>query len=92
SAIPPCANHRVSLHANPDKIFIIAEWQFVAEQQRVFKSKHETTHIIYDWGYYLLVVQREPGSLRNFVSSIYCHTVLNTYSLSCCKETAEIKK
>ncbi|MDE1226137.1 IS21 family transposase [Vibrio aestuarianus] len=59
------ANRRVSLHAYPDSIVLVAEGQPIAEHQRVFNPKHEPPHIVYNWRHYLLVAQRKPGSLRN---------------------------
>jgi transposase len=59
------ANHRVSLHAYPDKIALLAEGQQVAEHVRIFNPRHEPPRIIYNWQHYLLVAQRKPGSIRN---------------------------
>ncbi|MEZ9864195.1 IS21 family transposase [Vibrio breoganii] len=59
------ANRRVSLHAYPDKIVLLAEGQQVTEHQRIFNPKHEPPCVIYNGQHYLLVAQRKPGSLRN---------------------------
>ncbi|MEE4244550.1 MAG: IS21 family transposase, partial [Kangiellaceae bacterium] len=60
------ANHRVSLHAYPDKVVIVAEGSKVTEHQRVYSANHNVPpQIIYRWQHYLLVAQRKPGSIRN---------------------------
>jgi hypothetical protein len=60
------ANRPVSLRVYPERIVIAAEGQILCEHVRVIdRSHHLPGRTIYDWRYYLAVIQRKPGALRN---------------------------
>lgn len=59
------ANRLVSVHIYPERLEFIAEGQHIATHERVISRDHSSSHVIYDWRHYLLVVQRKPGALRN---------------------------
>jgi hypothetical protein len=47
-------------------LVVAAEGQTLCEHERVIqRSHHLPPRTIYDWRYYLAVIQRKPGALRN---------------------------
>ena len=60
------ANRVISLRVYPERLVMVAEAHIIAEHPRVFTRDHSARgKTIYDWRYYLAVVQRKPGALRN---------------------------
>ena len=61
------ANRPVSLRIYADRLVIVAEAKIIASHERVFNRDHKagSGKTVYDWRYYLSVVQRKPGALRN---------------------------
>ena len=47
-------------------ILVVAEGQVICGHRRIIDRSHDRPgQAIYDWRYYLAVVQRKPGALRN---------------------------
>lgn len=59
------ANRSVSLRIYPERLVVAAEGNILCEHARVIERSHRLPRTIYDLRYYLTVVQRKPGALRN---------------------------
>jgi len=59
------ANRSVSLRTYPERLVVAAEGNILCEHARVIERSHRLPRTIYDLRYYLTVVQRKPGALRN---------------------------
>tara|TARA_R110002072_G_scaffold47077_1_gene130104 strand:- start:1065 stop:1853 length:789 start_codon:yes stop_codon:yes gene_type:complete len=79
------ANRPVSLHIYPEQLVIVAEGAVVCTHERIIERSHrQPGRVIYDWRYYLAVVQRKPSGDRvPLVTSLRDALPVSGWSISC---------